>query len=210
MFNLEEQEQIDALKAWWKRYGNWVSLAFLAVALAVAGTQGWNIYQNRQASRAAVLFANLEAFAQAGDVHAVRQTAGTLMAHYRLTAYASRAALIAAAANDHANDTRSAAAQLHWVLDHTSEAPLRAVARLRLAGLLLDEKHYRQAQQLLAAGQDKAYASLYHDLEGDVAVAAGNVAAARTAYQAALQGKDEDATFRAFVQDKLDALGGTK
>ena len=72
-YNLQDQEQIDELKAFWKTYGN--SLMWLAViALACfAGWRAWNWYQDSHAQDAAAEYAGLVSSAEAGKVEQVRE-----------------------------------------------------------------------------------------------------------------------------------------
>lgn len=210
MFNLEEQEQVETLKAWWKRYGMAVSLAVVVSAAAVSGVQGWRYYQRNQAYQASALYDVLQNAAQSGTTEDIREVAGQLMEKYPRTPYAARAALISAKANFAAGNVKSAKAQLQWTMDHAGEAALRDVSRLQLAAILLDEKHYDAALGLLNAKHGAAYAALYDDLKGDVRVAQGKVDQARAAYRAALRKMDPKAPSRGLIQMKLDALGEGK
>ena len=83
-------------------------------------------------------------------------------------------------------------------------------ARLRLAGILLDEKKYDEALKLLSAKSTDAYAALYADLKGDVLAAQGKPAEARAAYQLALDKSAAASQYRALIELKLDALGDAK
>lgn len=208
MYDLEEQEKVDALKAWWKQNGKTVIVA-VAVGVAVAGgIQGWRQYQKTQAAKAATLYQGLQEAAMARDVKKVRDAAGQLMEKYSGTPYAARAALITASANAQGGDAKSATAQLQWVVDHARESQLQDVARLRLAGLLLGEKKFDAALKLLDAKHDPAFDGLYSDLRGDVLVAESKNDDARKAYQVALEKLDQKGDYRNVVQMKLDALGG--
>jgi predicted negative regulator of RcsB-dependent stress response len=207
--DLEEQEQVAELKAWWKQHGNLIVAVILAAALAFAGWQGWRWYQGSQASQAAAQFDTLARAAQAGDAKALRDAAGTLIESYPRTLYASMAALVAARFYFDRNDLKSARAQLQWVIEHSPSDDFRDIARLRLAAILLDEKAYDEALKLLGTPHAPAYDSQYAALRGDVLVAKNQPAEARAAYQLALEkaGKDQGA-FRESVRMRLEALGG--
>jgi len=207
--DLEEQEQVAELKAWWKQHGNLIVAVILAAALAFAGWQGWRWYQASQASQAAAQFDTLARAAQAGDAKALRDAAGTLIESYPRTLYASMAALVAARFYFDRNDLKSARAQLQWVIEHSPSDDFRDIARLRLAAILLDEKAYDEALKLLGTPHAPAYDSQYAALRGDLLVANNQPAEARAAYQLALEkaGKDQGA-FRESVRMRLEALGG--
>ena len=209
-YDLEEQEKIDELKSWWNTYGTLVILAVVTFVAAIAGTQGWNYYQKQQVEQAAVLYAALQKVEGSRDPKKIGDAANLVMEKFSGSGYASRAALISARASFDAGDVQNARIRLQWALDNTKEEELKDLVRLRLAGLLLDEKKYDEALQLLESKHDESFAGLYADLKGDVSIAAGKVAEARAAYQTALDKIDKKSAYRNLVQMKLDALGETK
>ncbi|HYG55336.1 MAG TPA: tetratricopeptide repeat protein [Burkholderiales bacterium] len=207
--DLEEQEQVAELKAWWREYGNLVVGALLAVAIAFAGWQGWNWYQRSQAAEASVLYDTLGKAAQAGDAKALRDASGTLVESYPRTMYASMGALVAARFYFDRNDLKSAKAQLQWVIDKTPSEDFRDLARVRLAAVLLDEKAYDEALKVLDAKHGEAYDSQFAALRGDVLVAKNQAAEAKAAYKLALEKAGaRDSAFRESVRMRLEALGG--
>lgn len=207
-YDLEEQEQLDAIKAWWTQHGTTVLLSVAVFVAIVAGTQGWRYYQNKQTVQAAGLYEMLQGAADNRDVKKVREVAGQLIEQYPRTAYATRAALLAAKSNHDSGDAKSAKAQLQWALDHAGSDEIRDVARLRLAGVLLDEKNHGEALKLLEAKHGAAFDGLYADLKGDVLLASGKSAEALASYKLALEKIDPASAYRGLVQMKLDGLGG--
>ncbi len=154
-YDLEEQEQIAELKAWWKQYGNLVTGIITAAALAALAWQGWNWYQRQQSAQAAVVFAGLQKAIANNDSQRIKATSGELVDRYGGTAYAPLAALKTARALIDAGDVKTARVQLAWVVEHGKDE-LRDLARLRLAALLLDEKAYDEALKLLEETPAKA------------------------------------------------------
>lgn len=207
-FDLEEQEKLDALKDWWKRYGNWIAGGIAALVIAGAGAQWWKLHQRQQASEAATLYAGLLAAHEGGQAKGVKDAAAVLMEKYPGTAYAPRAALIVARSNFETGDFKSARAQLQWVIDHTDEDAMKQLARLRLAALWLDEKNPQAALELLDVKHDEAFAARFNDLKGDALVMQDKTADARAAYKIALDKLEPQSPFRKYVEIKLDALGG--
>jgi predicted negative regulator of RcsB-dependent stress response len=205
--DLEEQEQLDAFKAWWKAHGNKVIAAVAVFVVGVAGFQFWSGYQQRQTREAGALFQTLVRELGAGDAKKIRAVAGELIDKYPRTPYALDAALIAAKANYEAGDLKSAKSQLQWVIEHAKDAPSQDLARLYLSGVLLDEKNYDEALKLLEAKHDAAFESLYSDRKGDVLALQGKADAARAAYRAALDKLPKDSAARPVIEIKLDALG---
>lgn len=208
--DLQEQEQIEGIKAWWKDNGNYVVGALLIAVLALGGWRGWQYYQNKQATEAATLYAEFVRQLESGDAKRVNDAAAAVMDKYASTAYAARAALLAAQINESSKDIARAKTQLQWTLDHAGEATLKDVARLRLAAILLDEKKYDEAMQLLNAAHPDSFNGLYADLKGDVLSAQGKTDEARTAYKLAFEKTDAKSMYRNLIQMKLDALGAAK
>jgi predicted negative regulator of RcsB-dependent stress response len=207
--DLEEQEQVEELKAWWKQHGALISALVLGIALAFAGWQGWRWYQASQASQASVLYDIVAKAAQANDAKALRDAAGTLVESYPRTLYASMGALVAARYYFDRNDLKSAKAQLQWVMERSPSADFRDLARLRLAAVLLDEKAYDEALKLLEAKPAAAYEAHYAALRGDILLAKNQIEPAKAAYQLALEKSDKkDGAFHESVRMRLEALGG--
>jgi predicted negative regulator of RcsB-dependent stress response len=206
--DLEEQEQVAELKAWWRQHGNFIVAVILAAALAFAGWQGWRWYSASQAAQAASVFDSLVKAAQGGDAKALRDSAGTLIESYPRTLYAAMGALVAARFHYDRNDLKAARAQLEWAVDKASSDDFRDVARLRLAAVLMDEKAYDEALKLLEAKHGAAYESQYAALRGDLLVAKNQPAEARAAYKLALEKAGQQGAFRETVRMRLEALGG--
>ena len=209
-YDLEEQEQIAELKSWWNEYGNLVTAGVTACALSFAGFQGWRYYQHSQAIGAVTLYEQLDQAERAGDRKKVRDIAAQITGKYGATAYGAFAALNAARASFETGDFAGAKSQLQWVIDNGKEDEIRDVARLRLAGVLLDEKKYAEALTLMETKPVESMAGLYADLKGDILLLQGKKAEARSAYQLALDKSDAGSNYRVAIQLKLDSLGEAK
>lgn len=207
-FDLEEQEQLETLKAWWKRWGNYLIYGVSALLIAVAGYQYWKTHTANQAMEASAHFDGMNQALDAGDMKKAREQGALLIDKFGKTPYATRAAMLLASINVQNRDVKSAKAQLEWVIANSKEAALRDVSRLRLAGLLLDEKDYDGALKQLNAAHTDAFAARFDDLRGDVYLAQGKTAEARAAYSAAYAKLQEANPLRGVVEMKLDSLGG--
>src|SRR3989338_719294 len=208
--DLQEQEQLDTLKAWWKENGNRLLGVLLIAVVAMGGWRGWQYYQNKQSSEAATLYAGFLQQRGSNDAKRVNDAAAAVMDKYAASGYAARAALLAAQVNEQGKETARARTQLHWVIDHAAEAGLKDVARLRLAAVLLDEKNYAEAMKLLEAKHPASLDGLYADLRGDVLSAQGKTDEARSAYKLAYEKTDAKSMYRNMIQMKMDALGEAK
>ena len=206
-YDLEEQEQLENIKAFWKKYGNFILTVVTVVLLAIAGWRAWGWYQQNQSAQAAAVYGELRAAANAKDVAKVREAAGTIFDRYGGTAYAEMAAMVAAKAYFEAGDAKAAKVPLQWAVDKAADQEFRHLARVRLAGILLDEKAYDEALKLLAGDPPAQFAAAYADRRGDVLAAQDKAAEARAAYKLALDKLDPASPLRRVVQLKLDALG---
>jgi predicted negative regulator of RcsB-dependent stress response len=206
-YDLEEQEQIAVIKDWWRKYGNLVTTAVLAVVVGIAGIQAWRYYRDQQSSLAAILYSQLDTADKSNEAKKVQDIAATLAGSHAGTPYAAMAALRAAKSFMAGNDLANAKQRLQWVIDKTSDDDMRDVARLRLAGVLFDEKNHDEALKLLDAKHAAAFDGLYADLRGDILAVQNKRAEARAAYLMALEKSDPRSSYRQLIQVKLDALG---
>jgi len=208
--DLQEQEQLEALKTWWKDNRNQILGALLIVVIATGGWRGWQYYQNQQSTGSANLYQQLIEQLASNDAKRVNDAAAAVTNKFGSSIYAARAELLAARVNEQTNDPARAKTELRWVINNSGEATLKDVARLRLAALLLDEKKYDDALALLDAKHPDSFDGLYSDLKGDVLSAQGKIAEARSSYNLAYEKIDPQSMYRSLIQMKLDALGPAK
>ena len=207
-YDLEEQEQIATFKAFWNQYGNAILTALTVVFLAIAAYRGWGWYQGRQSAQAAVAYDQLRDAADRNDVAKVKEAAGTLFESYGGTVYGQMAALLAAKVHFDAGDLKSAKAPLQWAIDKAQDEEFRLLARVRLAGILLDEKAYDEGLKLLPMESAGRFAGEFADRRGDLLLAMDRKDEARAAYRLALEKLDAASPLRRVVEIKLDGLGG--
>jgi predicted negative regulator of RcsB-dependent stress response len=207
-YDLEEQEQLASLKAFWNQYGNLLTWIVIIVLGTYAGYNYWNHYQRGQAVEASGLYDELQKSLAAKDNAKVQRIATDVESKYARSAYAQMSALAAAKSAFDASDLKTAKAQLNWVIEHGSDE-YQSIAKLRLSGVLLDEKAYDEAIKLLGTEFLPQFAGAVADRKGDILMAQNKVAEARTAYQAALDAMDKNNPGRQLVQLKLDAIGGS-
>ena len=208
--DLQEQEQVDALKNWWKENGKYVVGVVVIAMLGFSGMQFWKNHQSQQAGEAAKLFAEVMKQTQSNDPKRVNDAVAALVDKFGNSAYAPRAQFVAIQANLQAKDIARAKTQLQWVIDHAAETGLQDTARLKLASLLLDEKKYDEAMVQINVTHPEAFTGLYADLKGDVLSAQGKTEEARAAYKEALAKIEAKSMYRSLVQLKLDGLGDSK
>jgi len=221
-YDLEEQEQLDEIKVWWKQHGNLLINVITALSLIVVAWQGWNWYQRNQSAQASMVYNLLQKSVLEKDSQRVRTASDQLLEKYAGTSYASLGALAAAKAMIDAGDAKSAKTQLLWVVEHGKDE-LRDLARLRLAAVLLDEKEFDQALKQLEGSVGPNFETIFSDNRGDVFTAQGKKAEALGAYQNALSKLDaadpslksrnlaqqgqSSTVYRELLRQKIDALG---
>lgn len=211
-YDLHEQEQIDALKAFWSRWGTSILAAITIALLVFAGMRGWEWYQWRQAGAAGSHYAQLMDAVDKKDAAAIRSRSKDLMDDYGGTAYAQMAGLVAARGLLDGGDRAGAIDALKWVVDKAKDPEFRLLARLRLAALQLDDKAYDAAlatlesPDLASAGSDLKAA--FSDRRADVLFAAGKPKEARAEYDKALEQAGAGSALRDQIQLKRDAIRG--
>jgi predicted negative regulator of RcsB-dependent stress response len=207
-YDHEEQEQLASLKSWWAQYGNLVTWSLIIVLAAYAAWTGWNSYQRNQIAQASQFYEEFQKAVIAQDKEKIQRAAGDMQSKFPRTAYAQMTALSAAKFAFDANDLPTAKAQLQWVIDKGESDDYKAVAKVRLSGILLDEKAYDEGLKLLSGNFPEQFASVVDDRKGDIFVAQNKLDDARTAYQTALEKTEQKSPGRQLIQIKLDAIGG--
>lgn len=207
VYDLEEQENIEALKAWWRQYGRLVIAVAVAFVLGVAGIQGWRYYKEQASMKAATAYGELDEALRLGDKEKSKALTEKLTTEFAKSAYGARAALLSAKASFDAGDLKSAEALLRTGVANAPDEPMRALVALRLGAVLLEAKKYDEALNVLAAPHPQPFAPLFADLRGDVLVASGKTEEAKSAYQIALDKLPPSSAYRNLVEVKRDALG---
>lgn len=205
--DLDEQEQLDELKHFWNTYGNRITWALIAVFGSIAAWNGWHYWQRNQSLQAAALYDEVERSATAGDMARLERSIADMKDKFARTAYAPQAGLIAAKGFYGHGKPDAARAALGWVAENASDEGYQAVARLRLAALLVEGKAYDEALKQLSGGFPAEFEPLAADRRGDVYLLQGKKAEARAEFQKAYQGLELRAEYRQLVEVKLNALG---
>lgn len=206
-YDLEEQERLAELKAWWATYGKKLIALTLLVIMVIAGWRLYTTWQGRQALEASALYEQLDAAMRLDEKDKATVAYQALQERYARTTYASMAALLMAEQSFSKKDLSSARHALEWIVNKGRHEEIKAVARLRLAGILLDEKKYEEALKVLTAKVPGSFAPLYADRRGDIYVEQKKVAEARKQFQSALESLETTSPLRRAVEFKLDALG---
>ena len=206
-YNLEQQEQLDQFKHFWKTYGNLITWTLVLCVGAYAAWTGYLYWQNDRATKAAVLFEELDRAAIKGDVDKTTRVFSDLKDNYAGATFTEQGALLAAQVQLAKGKSDDARASLQWLADKGKNENLAAIARLRLAGVLMDLKKYDDALKQLDGSIPEEYKALVADRRGDILQAQGKKDEAIKAYQSAYQDMDPSVEYRRFIEGKLTALG---
>lgn len=202
-----EEEQLEAIKRWWRENGVGVILGIVVGLGALAGWRGWTWYQYEQAVAASEIYGEVTTALGNDDRGAVTEGATTLREDYGGTVYGALGALAAARAAVDADDLEAAAEWLRWTVEQGSGADLPKLARVRLARVTAANGNTEQALGLLEGDPPTGYGGLYAEVRGDILAQQGEREAAIEAYRAALEA-DGPVVDRALVRRKLNYLGG--
>ena len=205
--DLEEQEQLDRLKAFWKQYGNAITWLLIVVLGGFAAWNGWNWYQRDQGTKAGALYDEIEQAAQGAKLDALSGLFKTMQERYGGSAWAQQAGLLVAKVQWEGKQADAAIASLEWVAAKGADEEYRTVARLRLAGILLEQKKLDEALKQLDGATAKAFEPLVLDRRGDVLLAQGKADDAKAAYARAYAAMSDKLEYRRIVEAKLIALG---
>lgn len=208
-----EEEQLEALKNWWKENGRSLMIGVIVAVSAVIGWQGWQSYTERQATEASWLYQNLvEAVVTELDentnpqLETILHLGNQLKDEHSKSTYSQFAALMLARVAVQTQDYTQALAELDWVLDRASEEDLKVVASLRKARVLLAMDQVEEASTLLSGLSPRSYTALYYELLGDIALKNGDVNSAAQAYDQALSAA-ANMPNQPVLQMKRDELG---
>ncbi|ANH68394.1 tetratricopeptide repeat protein [Mitsuaria sp. 7] len=205
--DLEEQEQLEQLKAFWKRWGNPITWLLTLALVAYAGWTGWNYWQRTEAAKAAAMYGELQRAAQAADLGKSVAVFGNLKQDYAGTGYAAQAALVTAKLQLDKEKPDDARATLTWAAANAKGDAYRDLARLRLAALQMDAKQLDEAGKTLDAVKSADFAALVADRRGDLALLQNKPDVAKTEFKKAYDGLDKQLDYRRLLEVKLASLG---
>jgi predicted negative regulator of RcsB-dependent stress response len=204
-----EQEQVEALKAWWDKNGRITIVAIVVVLLGVLGWKSWVQNKNQRAEAASVLYQQMLDAVEGNPEQAV-ELGRSIVSEYGNSLYAVLASLAMAKAAVAQQDLAAAEAHLRLALSKAEQEEIKQLARLRLARTLQAQGKGDEALGLLASEAVPSFRGSYAELRGDILLAQGKRDAARDAYSNALAGYGDAPEKRKLVQMKLDDLAESK
>lgn len=205
--DLEEQEQLDQLKHYWNQYGNSVTWALILVLGLFAGWNFYQYWQRNQAAQAAGMFDEVERVVKLADMAKIDRVFGDMKDRFGSTTYAQQAGLLVAKQYYSAGNIAAAKAALSWVADKSSDEGYQSIAKLRLAGLLMESKAFDDALKQLSGSFPANFNALVADRKGDIFLLQNKKKEAIAEYEKAFKNFEERTEYRRLVEIKLNSLG---
>lgn len=200
-----EEEQVEAIKNWWKENGTSVVIGVALGIAAIFGVRYWFDYQKAQAQQASALYAEVLA-SMASDKQKSDSLASEIATNYSSTPYASLTALSLAKVKVEDKDYQGAQAYLQWVLDNGTDEGFQHVARIRLARLFIQQKMLDEAEKLIKGISSAGFDTEYAELRGDIFLSNGELTQAEENYRLAQAGLQPSSQRSQFLQMKIDDL----
>jgi len=204
--DLEEQEQVDELKALWKKYGAYITRGVIAFFVLYGLFQGWGYYQTKQSLGASELYQSIVVLDEK-NTKDILEKSQKLMDDFSGTPYAGRAAILFAKASYLDGNKDKAKEKLDWATSHAKESATESIALIQLGQILVEEKKYEDALKKVNDVENEGYLGLSNDLKGDILNAMGKKEEAKKAYLEALKRFGPKDPYAKFTQEKLESLG---
>jgi predicted negative regulator of RcsB-dependent stress response len=206
-YDHEEEEQIEALEAWWKENGNAVIWGIAVGFAMLFGWRSWQNYQFQQSQVASSLYDVVLSASKQPNPAQADENAQKILTDYTNTGYASLTSLLKASRQIEAGQPQPAQASLQWVIDNASLPELKTIAQLRMAKLLINNNDFDGATKLLNSITIAAFQGAVEELRGDLFVAQQKPTEAAAAYDKALKDEALAQQHRQWLQLKRDNLG---
>ena len=204
--HLEEQQELDNFKYFWKSTGRGLFALLIAAALGYLGYTMYKSHKASQSQEAAEVLAKIVDKMQAKASQAeVNADLTNLQQNYPDSIAAAQATLMAAATEYDARRYDVAEGHLNWVLKNQKAPLVQALAAQRLGIVLLQQKKYDAAIAALSTKVEADFEPLLLEAKGDVYAAQNKTKEAAQSYQQALEKLPKDAIERELLQMKLDS-----
>lgn len=203
---MTEEEQLAAIKNWWNKYSNVITVILSLILLITAGFKYWNWHQEKISTQASTAYERLMVAFSNQDENSIQSYANQLIKDYGQTVYADAARLTLAkllVTNDQYDKARE---NLEYVAEHSKMQPLKQVAKLRIARLFAAQRAYDKALAELTVVDDSAYLPVINELKGDIYAATGNYQQAIQSYKEAITEVRTNGMGNLFLEMKTNEL----
>ncbi len=198
-----EEEQLEALKSWWKENG---LSSIIGVVIGIAVIIGWNFWRSNtqeNAEQASNLYAQMVKAADENKTDSVVKLAERIQEQFKNTEYADFGGLLQAKFKVQQGDIAGAKDLLKQIAANSGKE-LSNIAKLRLARLMLASGEYEQGLQLISEvdpSTESSFSGNYDELTGDLLVALDRLDEARTSYEKALRSGQHSPLLKIKIDD---------
>jgi len=204
---MTEQEQIEQLKNWVKQYGLTIIAGILMAMIMISGWHAWQRYQNKTLLHASGVYDEMLSYKTQNNAAGAVLQANKLLTHYPKTPYAQMAAFLLSRDFVVNKQYPEAIKQLTWVLNHSNNSPIIAIAKIRIARIQLAQGKPEEVFKTLNSVEDKSFSGMIDEVRGDAYLSMNNSNKAKEAYRLALQDLPSDeAARKPILQMKVDNL----
>jgi predicted negative regulator of RcsB-dependent stress response len=203
---MTEEEQLDQIKKWWRRYGNMITMTLSVILLCIAGYRYWNWHQDKIKQQASVTYENMMVALSNKNIKSVRAYAGDLIKNYDKTVYSDVAHMTMAKVYVDKSKLSEAIQELEVVASNSKMTPLKQIAKIRIARLMAGEKSYTNALNELSVVDDPTYLPVINELKGDIYSAKGQFQEAINAYREAIDEVRTNGMGNLFLEMKTNEL----
>lgn len=208
--DLEEQEQLDQLKHFWKQYGTPISWLLIVVLGAFSAWNGYQWWTTRQAEQASAMYEEVDRIITSGDIAAADRAYGDMRQRFPSTVYTQQAGLTLAKVAYLSGKADVAQTALSTVAESRADLGLAALAKIRQAGLSIETKSFEAAAKTLDSKFPAEFSGLVADKKGDLLMAQGKPEVAVAMYKEAIKQLPERDQYRRLVEVKLASLGASE
>lgn len=201
-----EQDQLDAIKSWFKNYGK-TTLLFFVVGLGAS--YGWKMWQQSQATyneQASLIYDQLLSSFNQNNEDALIAEANKLASDYSKTPYGNMAHFMLAHNAIEKGNLDKAFKELNQVMNTSNDSKIRQIARVRAARILLAKHQLKEALALLDKVENATFLPQINEVKGDIFAAMGEADKARASYKAALGATEKGEFNHPLLEMKFEQL----
>jgi len=184
-----EEEQLEALKRWWKENGQSAIIGLIVGIAIILGWNYWNEHKLDQANQASALYDQLLKAVAADQKDSAEKLAERLQEQFKSTEYAAYSSLLQAKIKLEKGDMPAAKTILEKLAGVPNEE-ISNIAKIRLVRLMMAKGEFEPALQLINdidPAKISNFSGNYDELVGDLYVALDRLDQARSSYQKAIE-----------------------
>lgn len=202
------QEQGEQVKNWLRENGSAIVMGLVLAFGLMFGFKQWQAWETSKKQQASAEYQTLSSLIEASNMDAAVANYEVLKSDFSKSSYTAMASMMMAKARLEAGQIDLAATALTHAMNNAQPAPVRIIARTRLARLRLSQGDADAALNLLdGASSDIGFEAQFAEIRGDIHLANGDTALAIQSYQTSLDTLDEGVGNREYLTVKMEALG---